>query len=144
MRLCQGIHVIFLPSCAEAKQRWDCSNWMHYLLQRRSLHHVLQEFCTRVSVWQRYQGAGLCGITTIHMLGVEIGRWQRLPRAERICQRCSCDAVDDEAHMVWGCAALIDQRVQHSELFQDSNITTVADFLQQDAGATGSFLAGLS
>ena len=75
-----------------------------------------------------------------HMLGVEIGRWQRLPRAERICQRCSCDAVDDEAHMVWGCAALIDQRVQHSELFQDSNITTVADFLQQDAGQLAAFL----
>ena len=25
-----------------------------------------------------------------HMLGVETGRWQRLPRAERLCQRCSC------------------------------------------------------
>ena len=31
-----------------------------------------------------------------HMLGVETGRWQRLPRAERICQRCSCGVVDDE------------------------------------------------
>ena len=31
-----------------------------------------------------------------HMLGVETGRWQRLPRAERLCQRCSCSAVDDE------------------------------------------------
>jgi hypothetical protein len=57
-----------------------------------------------------------------HMLGVGTGRWQRLPRAERICQRCSCGVVDDEAHMVWGCSALIDQRVQHAELFQDSNI----------------------
>ena len=75
-----------------------------------------------------------------HMLGVETGRWQRLPRAERICQRCSCGVVDDEAHMVWGCAALIDQRVQHSELFEDSNITTVADFLQQDAGQLAAFL----
>ena len=37
-----------------------------------------------------------------HMLGVETGRWQRLPRAERLCQRCSCGAVDDEAHMIWG------------------------------------------
>ena len=31
-----------------------------------------------------------------HMLGVETGRWQRLPRAERLCQRCSCGVVDDE------------------------------------------------
>ena len=42
--------------------------------------------------------------------------------------------------MVWGCSALIDQRVQHSELFEDSNITTVADFLQQDAGQLAAFL----
>ena len=41
-----------------------------------------------------------------HMLGVETGRWQRLPRAERLCQRCSCNVVDDEAHMIWGCPAL--------------------------------------
>ena len=75
-----------------------------------------------------------------HMLGVETGRWQRLPRAQRLCQRCSCGVVDDEAHMVWGCPALIDQRVQHSELFEDSNITTVADFMQQDAGQLAAFL----
>ena len=75
-----------------------------------------------------------------HMLGVETGRWQRLPRAERLCQRCSCGVVDDEAHMVWGCPALVDQRVQHSELFQDSNIASVADFMQQDAGQLAAFL----
>ena len=40
--------------------------------------------------------------------------------------------MDDEAHMIWGCPALIDQRVQHSELFEDSTITSVSDFLQQD------------
>ena len=40
-----------------------------------------------------------------HMLGVETGRWQRLPRAQRLCQRCSCGVVDDEAHMVWECPA---------------------------------------
>jgi hypothetical protein len=50
-----------------------------------------------------------------------------------ICQ-WSCGVVDDEAHMVWGCQALVDQRVQHSELLEDSNITSVADFMQQDAG----------
>jgi hypothetical protein len=61
-------------------------------------------------------------------------------KAERLCQRCSCSAVDDEAHMIWGCPALIDQRVQHSELFEDSTITSVSDFLQQDAGQLAPFL----
>ena len=43
-------------------------------------------------------------------------------------------------HMIWGCPALIDQRVQHSELFEDSTITSVSDFLQQDAGQLAPFL----
>ena len=63
-----------------------------------------------------------------------------LLQKERLCQRCSCSAVDDEAHMIWGCPALIDQRVQHSELFEDSTITSVSDFLQQDAGQLAPFL----
>ena len=46
--------------CAEAKRRWACSNWMLYLLQRRSLHLVLHLFLTLVKGWQRCQGAGLC------------------------------------------------------------------------------------
>ena len=37
--------------------------------------------------------------------------------------------------MIWGCPALIDQRVQHSELFEDSTITSVSDFLQQVPGS---------
>ena len=31
-------------------------------------------------------------------------------------------------------------RVQHSELFQDSDNTTVSDFMQQDAGQLAAFL----
>jgi hypothetical protein len=30
--------------------------------------------------------------------------------------------------------------VQHAELFEDSNITSVADFLQQDAGRLAALL----
>ena len=80
--------------------------------------------------------------TGSHQLRVETGRWERprVAREQRICQRCSCSAVDDEAHMIWGCPALIDERVQHSELFEDSTITSVSDFLQQDAGQLAPFL----
>jgi hypothetical protein len=52
--------------------------------------------------------------------------------------------VDDEAHMVWGCPALADQRVQHAELFEDSNITSVTDFYAAGCRAIGSLFAGLS
>ena len=77
-----------------------------------------------------------------HSLGVETGRWQGLHREDRLCRRCGCGEVDDEAHMIWGCSALIDQRMQHVELFQDSDITTVAGFLHQDASQLAAFLRG--
>ena len=42
--------------------------------------------------------------------------------------------------MIWGCPALLDQRVQHVELFTDSDIATVAEFFQQDAGQLAAYL----
>lgn len=41
--------------------------------------------------------------------------------------------------MIWGCPALIDQRLQHMELFSQGG-TTVEAFLQQDPASLGEFL----
>jgi hypothetical protein len=79
--------------------------------------------------------------TGSHWLGVEAGRWvvPRLPREERLCQRCSMAAVDDEAHMLWECPALVDARIQHIDLFSDG-AARVEEFMQQDAAQLASFL----
>jgi hypothetical protein len=57
--------------------------------------------------------------TGSHWLAVESGRRAgvALPRDQRVCQRCNSGEVDDEAHMVFRCAALSMQRRQHASLF---------------------------
>jgi hypothetical protein len=66
-----------------------------------------------------------------HWLGVETGRWARLPREQRCCKRCDEAEIDDASHMIWGCPALIDQRLQHMGLFSDCEATVEA-FMQHD------------
>jgi len=54
-----------------------------------------------------------------HWLGVESGRHvaAALHRSQRLCQRCDSGEVDDEAHMVFRCAALSVQRRELASLF---------------------------
>ena len=53
-------------------------------------------------------------------LAVETGRLQgdvEVPRADRVCQRCSSAAIDDADHMVFDCSALESHRWNHPSLF---------------------------
>jgi len=52
-----------------------------------------------------------------HWLGEEMGRHIGQPREQRLCRRCKCGAIDDAAHMVFHCAALIAQRRRYPQLF---------------------------
>ena len=54
-----------------------------------------------------------------HWLAVEFGRHEGagLHRSQSLCQRCGSGEVDDEAHMVFRCAALSVQRREHPSLF---------------------------
>ena len=51
-----------------------------------------------------------------HQLPVEEGRHFNLPRASRVCNLCSADALGDERHMLLECPALADLRLQFSSL----------------------------
>ncbi len=53
-----------------------------------------------------------------HWLAVESGRHAgaALHRSQRLCQRCGSGEVDDEAHMVFRCAALSVQQREHASL----------------------------
>ena len=50
---------------------------------------------------------------------METGRWSGLRREERICKQCTLGEVEDEAHFVLRCEALLKERrnlLRHMEL----------------------------
>jgi hypothetical protein len=40
-----------------------------------------------------------------HNLAVATGRWNRCPRGQKICQKCTADEVEDEHHVIFRCSA---------------------------------------
>ena len=41
--------------------------------------------------------------TSSHKLEIETGRWNNIPRDQRICKNCTMDKVEDENHLLFEC-----------------------------------------
>ena len=53
-----------------------------------------------------------------HYLQIDLGRWfDKRPRANRVCPRCTLCRVDDEQHMIFQCSGLDSVRASHQSLF---------------------------
>lgn len=52
-----------------------------------------------------------------HSLRVATGRWQHLPRPQRVCERCTSGLVEDEFHMIFECPAYDCVRERFCSLF---------------------------
>lgn len=78
--------------------------------------------------------------TGSHWLAVECGRRSgaAVPRDQRVCQRCNSGEVDDEAHMVFRCAALNVQRREHASLFSPWP-GSLRDFMGRDPTELAAF-----
>lgn len=48
--------------------------------------------------------------TSTHKLQIEIGRHQKINREDRVCQYCTMNVTEDEAHFLLYCPSLTDQR----------------------------------
>lgn len=46
-----------------------------------------------------------------HKLAIATGRWDKCPRDQRICQKCTTDEVEDEYHFIFRCPAYESLRV---------------------------------
>ena len=79
--------------------------------------------------------------TGSHWLAVEKQRFgpNSVNRQHRLCQRCGSNAVDDEEHMIFDCAALESKRYKHSSLFGRDGLS-LADFMEQDPTVVAAFV----
>ena len=48
--------------------------------------------------------------TSSHRLRIEIGRYQGIPRHNRICTKCSANEIEDEIHFLFQCSKYKDDR----------------------------------
>ena len=77
-------------------------------------------------------------------LAVETGRLQsdvEVPRADRVCQRCSSAAIDDAVHMVFDCLALESHRWNYPSLFTTIGLRSLSDFMDQDPTEMAAFVS---
>ena len=80
--------------------------------------------------------------TGSHWLAVETGRWAAGgadAHGTRRCQRCVSSAVDDVAHMVFGCAALETVRMGYASLFSRPGLG-LSEFMAQDPAKVAAFV----
>ena len=64
-----------------------------------------------------------------------------VPRADRVCQRCSSAAIDDADHMVFDCSALESHRWNHPSLFTTRGSRSLSDFMDQDPTEVAAFVS---
>ena len=79
--------------------------------------------------------------TGSHWLAVETGRYgnARVERAQRLCQRCDANSVDDVEHMIFDCVAMDVERQKHQSLFARGRVALV-DFFIQDPTELAAFV----
>ena len=79
--------------------------------------------------------------TGSHWLAVETGRYgnARVEQAQRLCQRCDANSVDDVEHMIFDCVAMDVERQKHRSLFARGRVALV-DFFIQDPTELATFV----
>jgi len=80
-------------------------------------------------------------VTGSHWLLEETGRWERLPRSQRICPHCS-GGIEDVEHVIFHCPLYAFLRQRFADLFA-SNPCSLHAFFQQAAPRLASFASAL-
>ena len=51
--------------------------------------------------------------TSSHLLKIEVGRWNNIPKKDRICDFCNLNVIEDEFHFLLVCPKFIDLRMKY-------------------------------
>ena len=77
--------------------------------------------------------------TGSHWGAEETGRWQQIPREQRLCPHCG-GGTETVSHMIFDCPLYAQLRIRFADLFQPS-ISSLHAFLQQPPPRLASFAA---
>jgi hypothetical protein len=93
-----------------------------------------------LAVRQRARRTALAQLRTgSHWLAEETGRWERLPREQRMCPNCQ-EGVEDVEHVLFVCPLYSPLRARFPDLFLQPE-PSVHAFLQQDPVLLSAFVA---
>jgi hypothetical protein len=72
--------------------------------------------------------------TSAHNLFIETGRWTGVDRADRKCNLCNIDVIEDEFHIILECDMYADLRIKFIPLYYRTNISMhkLINMLQSD------------
>ena len=93
------------------------------------------------AVRQRARRVALAQLRTgSHWLGEEMGRFERVARAERVCPHCE-GGLEDVRHVLFECPLYASARDRFPDLFPAGGQPDVASFLQQNPGLLSAFVS---
>jgi hypothetical protein len=58
-----------------------------------------------------------------HYLQIEIGRYQNIPREERLCKICNSEEVENETHLLLSCKAYEQSRANLRSSLENASLT---------------------
>ena len=112
---------------AEVANEQNASKVMHYagkLNPALSLHPVY----TTQNYIPDYLRVSFSRVRLMsHSLKVETGRWSRIPREQRLCDRCDAGQVQDEEHVLLTCSSTEHIRQRYGMLSYESLNTLMED-----------------
>ena len=136
MEKLQSSYLESVNACSGVKMQ----QYLHLRFEVDLASHTLAAYLQAIGGWRQHKHLAQLR-TGSHLLAVGTGCYgnTRVERAQRLCQRCDANSVDDVEHMIFDCVAMDVERQKHQSLFVRGRVALV-DFFIQDPPELAAFV----